>query len=173
MASRFPVTFFKRKIQRKLPGRLPGVPSRFPVTFWLSKFWTWNLGCKTRVFVFYILTWNFELEVQNFTSAPWRAKRPQAGNGSIILHIYRFLPRCRYIFGRSANNAPKSMILWRFTTKRYQKSSTQAQSHHLSTSHWLCQWARPPQMVQVRKASQMPSVGKPPKWPSGRPSKKQ
>ena len=150
MASRFPVTFFKRKIQTKLPGELPGVPSRFPVSFWLSKFWTRSSKSDFRALT---------------------GKKAASGKGNIMLYIYRFLPICRYVCGKSANNAPKSMILWRFTTKRYQKSSTQAQSHHLSTSHWLCQWARPPQMVQVRKASQMPSVGKPPKWPSGRPSK--
>ena len=134
MASRFPVTFFKRKIQTKLPGELPGVPSRFPVTFWLSKFWT-RLSSK---FHFRALT----------------GKMAASGNGNIMLYIYRFLPICRYVLRKSANNALKSMILWRFTTKRYHNfidSGTITPSQHVS--HWLCQWARPPKMAQVRKAS--------------------
>ena len=75
MASRFPVTFFKRKIQTKLPGELPGVPSRFPVSFWLSKFWT-----RSSKFHFRALT----------------GKIAASGNGNIMLYIYRFMPICRH-----------------------------------------------------------------------------
>ena len=148
MASRFPVTFFKRKIHRKLPGRLPGMPSRFPVSFWLSKFWTRSSKSDFRALT---------------------GKKAASGKANIMLYIYRFLPICRYVFNRSANNAPKSMILWRFTTNAITISSTQAPSHRLSTFPTDSANGRGHQ--KWPKSGRPPSVGKPPKWPSGRPSK--
>ena len=107
--------------------------SRFPVSFWLSKFWT-----RSSKFHFRALT----------------GKRAAAsGKWSIMLCVYRFLPRCRYVFGRSANNAPKSMILWQFTTKRYQKSSR----HHHTIS------ARPTDSANGRGHQKWPKSGSPPK----------